>query len=324
MKKILFRNLRFFLFIVVCLKVNSACGQAQKEPPVNAPTPAVTPAVKNEPQTALRKRIEEIAGKAQGKVGVAATVLEIGESVGLNENEHFPMQSVYKFPIALAVLKQIEQGNLKLEQKIRIEKSDLVPPKLHSPIRDRYPQGTDLSLSETLKYMVSDSDGTACDVLLKVVGGADAVTKYLRDLGVNEMLVATTEREMAEDNSAQYRNWASPKATNDLLRLLHEGRALSESNRALLLKLMTETPTGAKRLKGLLPAGTIAAHKTGTSGTVNGLTAATNDVGLITLPDGRHLAVSVFVSDSTADEATREAVIAKITRAIWDEFVKVN
>jgi len=85
---------------------------------------------------------------------------------------------------------------------------------------------------------------------------------------------------------------------------------------------MTETPTGLRRIKGSLPAGTIVAHKTGTSGTVNGLTAATNDVGLVTLPDGKHLAISVFVSDSTADEATREETIAKITRTIWDEFVK--
>ena len=232
------------------------------------------------------------------------------------------MQSVYKFPIAMAVLKQIEQGNLKLEQKIRIEKSDLVPQKLRSPIRDRYPQGTELSLSDILKYSVSDSDGTASDVLLKAVGGADAVTGYLRNLGVSEIIVANTEKEMAEDDSAQYRNWATPKATSDLLRLLHEGRSLSESNNTFLLKLMTETPTGLKRIKGLLPAATVVAHKTGTSGTVNGLTAATNDVGLVTLPDGRHLVISVFVMDSTADESTREAVIAKITRAIWDEFVK--
>lgn len=324
MKKILFRNLYLLPLIIVCLSAGSGCNEVKKERPVNAPTPAAPPEIKNEPQSALRDKIEQITREAQGRVGVSAALLETGESFAFNEDGHFPMQSVYKFPIALAVLKQIEQGNLNLEQKIRIEKSDLAPPKLRSPIRDRYPQGTELSLSETLKYMVSDSDGTACDVLLKTIGGAETATKYLRDLGVGEIVVATTEKEMAEDDSAQYRNWASPKATNDLLRLLHEGRALSESHRALLLKLMTETPTSAKRIKGLLPAGTIAAHKTGTSGTVNGFTAATNDVGLITLPDGKHLAISVFVSDSTADEATREAVIAKITRAIWDEFVKTK
>ena len=322
MKKMLFRNLYLFLFTIIYLVFINGCNEIKKENPVSAPTKAAAPDVKNEPKSALHKRIEEIAGNAQGKVGVAALVLETGESFGLNENQHFPMQSVYKFPIAMAVLKRVEQGNLKLEQKIRIEKSDLVPKRLRSPIRDRYPQGAELGLAEVLKYSVSDSDGTACDVLLKAVGGADAVTKYLREIGVGDMVVATTEKEMAQDESVQYQNWSSPKAANDLLRLLHEGRTLSENSRALLLQWMTETPTGAKRIKGLLPAGTVVAHKTGTSGTFDGLTRATNDVGLIALPDGRHLSISIFVSDSKADEKTREEVIAKITRAVWDEFVK--
>jgi beta-lactamase class A len=64
----------------------------------------------------------------------------------------------------------------------------------------------------------------------------------------------------------------------------------------------------------------VVAHKTGTSGTSAGLTRATNDIGLVTLPNGRHMAIAVFVSDSPADTDTREAVIARIARAAWDHF----
>ena len=64
------------------------------------------------------------------------------------------------------------------------------------------------------------------------------------------------------------------------------------------------------------------AHKTGTSRTVDGVTAATNDVGLVTLPNGRHLAISVFVPDSGANDAVREEVIAKVAKAAWDESSK--
>ena len=88
----------------------------------------------------------------------------------------------------------------------------------------------------------------------------------------------------------------------------------------LLVKFMIESTPGPKSLKGLLPAGTIVAHKTGTSGTKNGITAATNDIGIITLPNGKHLAIAVFVADSAADEASREGVIAKIARAVWDTW----
>ena len=103
-----------------------------------------------------------------------------------------------------------------------------------------------------------------------------------------------------------------------LLRAFYEGRGLSTASRALLLQWMTETGTGPHRIKGNLPAGTSVAHKTGTSGTSNGLARATNDVGLITLPDGRHLAVAVFVSDSKATEEVREGIIAQIARAAYD------
>src|SRR5207253_8196592 len=96
----------------------------------------------------------------------------------------------------------------------------------------------------------------------------------------------------------------------------------SETSQSRVLKSMTEATPGPNRLKGLLPAGTIVAHKTGTSGTENGVTAATNDIGIITLPNGRHFAIAVFVSDSPVDEATREGVIAKIAKAVWDKWSK--
>jgi len=104
-----------------------------------------------------------------------------------------------------------------------------------------------------------------------------------------------------------------------LLRALQEGKGLSASSRRRLLGLMTAGKTGTGRIKGLLPTGTVVAHKMGSSGTVNGLTRATNDVGLVLLPDGRHLAVVVFVSATKANEATWDAVIAKTARTAWND-----
>ena len=105
-----------------------------------------------------------------------------------------------------------------------------------------------------------------------------------------------------------------------LLRSLHNGSAVGPAARDLLLTDMTESIPGEKRLKGQLPAGTPVAHKTGTDGTFNGLTRATNDIGIIRLPDGRHLAIAVFVKDSTADEATRERTIATAARLAFDAW----
>lgn len=269
----------------------------------------------------LSDEIQRIARAAQGRVGVAAAVLETGESVALNADHRFPMQSVYKLPIGMAVLRQVDRGVLRLDQKARVQPSDFVSARQHSPIRDAHPRGgVELSVRDLLRFMVSESDGTACDVLLGLMGGPTAITRYLRGLGVTGIVVANTEKEIGSDESTQYRNWATPKAAVALLRALHEGRGLSQSSRALLLRLMTQTSTGPRRIKGLLPARAVVAPKTGTSRTVNGRTAATNDVGLVTLPNGRHLALAVFVADSRANDAAREGVIAKIARAAWDHW----
>ena len=268
----------------------------------------------------LRNQIEQIAAAAKGRVGVAAVVLETGATVSLNSHDHFPMQSVYKLPISMAVLKQVDAGKIKLDQKVSVTKKDFVRAGQNSPIRNKYPNGTEITVNELLRYAISESDGTASDVLMKLAGGPGAIQAYLTELKITDLTVLNTEKEIGQDWETQYRNWASPEAAVALLRALHERRGLSESAHDLLLKFMIESTPGPKRLKGFLPAGPIVAHKTGTSGTENGITAATNDIGIITLPNGKHLAIAVFVSDSPADEATREDVIAKIAKAVWEKL----
>ncbi|WP_310417206.1 class A beta-lactamase [Chamaesiphon sp. OTE_8_metabat_110] len=303
-----------FLLTVGCTSTNST-NSRQDSP--NNPNEITTS--NTDRRNKLRGRIEQISKTAQGRMGVTATVLETGESVSLNGNQRFPMQSVYKFPIAMAVLDRVDRGKLKLDQKIRIEASDVVR---GSQILDQKAIGVELTLTELLKYMVSSSDNTACDVLLRLVGEPKIVTQYLRGLGVKDIVVANTEQELRKNPAVQYRNDATPDAAVGLLRTFHEGKGLSTSSQALLRRLMTETTTGKQRIRGLLPKGTVVAHKTGTSATVKGVTAATNDVGIVTLPNGQNLAIAVFVSDSPADAAIRERSIAQVTRTVWDEWSK--
>jgi beta-lactamase class A len=218
----------------------------------------------------------------------------------------------------MAALSLVDEGKLSLEQQIPILKSELAPPGLHSPIRDLHPEGTSLSVRELVRYAVSESDGTASDSLLHLAGGGAKVTRYLHDLGITGVVVATTEFEMASGPLVQYTNWASPDSMIELLRVFHTGGGLSHSSRALLEGFMARSTPGPKRIKGLLPPGTHVAHKTGTSATKGTLTRATNDVGIVTLPNGKHLAIAVFVSNSHAAQDVREATIARISKAAWD------
>lgn len=263
-----------------------------------------------------RHAIDSLASSITGRVGAAAMIVETGDVVSSRGNERFPMQSVYKLPIAMAVLRRVDAGNLKLSEEIHVRKVDMVPG-IHSPIRDMSPNGTRLSTRELMRAAIVESDGTASDMLL-VWASPAAVTKMVRKLGIDSMTIATTERAMAADPMMQYKNWSTPLAAVQLLRALQGRRGVSAPSRVLLTGWLTETTMGEKRIKALLPAGTAVAHKTGTDNTRNGMTRATNDVGIVTLPNGQHLAVAVFVKDSKSSEEQRESVIAKIARAAWD------
>jgi beta-lactamase class A len=268
----------------------------------------------------LRATIDSLARQSRGTLGVGIELVETRERLVVGEHRH-PMQSVYKLPIAMAVLDLVDHGRLRLDQEVDVPPSMFVTSGQHSPIRDANPTGTRLTLRELLRYNTAESDGTACDVLLGLLGGPARANAYLRRIGVREMVVATTERTMGRDHRAQYRNWATPVGGLTLLRVVQAGRVLSDSSQALLMRHLVETATGPKRLRGELPAGTVVAHKTGSSGTERGVAAATNDIGLITLPDGSHLAVAVFLTDARADDAARDRVIARVARTAWETWV---
>ncbi|NWJ52491.1 MAG: class A beta-lactamase, subclass A2 [Bacteroidetes bacterium] len=291
----------FFLFVVISLLANTAKSQ----------------------NASLRQSINQIINTIDGKVGVAVMNIEKKDTLSINGHSHFPMQSVFKFPLAMAVFQQVDQGQFSLDQKIHIEKKDLQP-NFWSPLREKYPNGNvDISLSELLKFTVSESDNSGCDLLFRLLGGPIKVDKIIHSLGVKEIAIVATEEEMHKEWDVQYTNWCEPMAMIHLLEILNSGKALSKSNNDFLLKLMTETTIGAKRIKGLLPKGTVVAHKTGLSDTnALGITAATHDVGIVTLPDGNHLAIVVFVSNSKANQENRERIIAQIAKVVWDYYVK--
>lgn len=271
----------------------------------------------------LQKQIAEIAKEAKGKVGVYATVIETGQTASFNENEKFAMQSVVKLPISMAVMKQVVDGKRALDQNVKIAKEEFVPSNMRSPIRDANPNGAEMTVEGLLRAAISESDGTAADVLQRVAGGAAGVQAYIDSLGIADMQVKHSHKEFGEKWELQYENWATPISAINLLKALWGEKNCADNQKCgelLLISFMTESNNPPNRLKGMLPKGTVVAHKTGSGGTRNGTTSATNDVGRITLPNGHHLAIAVFVGDSTADLATRERVIARIARAVFDKW----
>lgn len=230
------------------------------------------------------------------------------------------MQSVYKFPLALAVLNEVEKGRLRLEQKVLIDKA-MQSHYNWSPLKKQHPQDSIvLTLSEVLEYCVSWSDNLACDVLFELAGGTEVVNAYLKKLGYKEIQMAYTELEMGMELKRMYDNYATPVEMTKLLRDFYQGKILNKIHTNYLMGLMTQTHNSPARLNGMLPPDWSCAHKTGTGGTDNGNIYALNDVGIINLIDGTQLIISVFVMDSQESYAETEQLIARIAFAAANEF----
>jgi beta-lactamase class A len=292
----------FILFVATCF---SLCAGAQ--------------------QNDLRHRINELLKARRAVTGVAIYNFDTKDTLSVNGYDRFPMQSVFKFHIALVVLKEVEKGNLSLTQKVFISKDDFFP-ETWSPIMKQHPEGNiELSLEEILQSTVSLSDNVGCDILLRLIGGPKVVNNYITSLGVRGVSIEATEKEMHQGWDVQFKNWSTPVAAVDLLHLFYNGDILSKENTAFLLKIMNASPTGRQRIKGQLPPETMVPHKTGTSGrSHDGIVAAVNDIGIVTLPDGKHFAISVFVSNSKEPDEENEKIIADVARLAWEYFSKMD
>lgn len=294
----------------------------------------------------LEREMARLAKTSGGITGVTALHLETGRRVSVNGNERFPMASSYKIPIAVQLLTLVDQGKVRLNQMIELKAEDLHPGS--GTLTNLFKQpGVALSVRNLMELMLLISDNSATDVCLRLAGGGDAVTARMKELGINDITVSRPtigmisawlglaesdwsptefkykrtlndeERKAAAKKfDADVRDTATPEAMTALLEKIYRKSLLKPESAELLMDIMRRCQTGDARLKGILPAGTEVAHKTGTIG------GTTNDVGIITLPDNAgHVAISVFIKSSEKETTQRERVIAELARAAHDFFL---
>jgi beta-lactamase class A/beta-lactamase class A VEB len=272
----------------------------------------------------LRNKIEQIISDKNAIVGVSIIGNNGNNTTSINGDCHFPMQSVFKFHIALTVLSEIDKGKYTLDQKIEISKNELFSNDFWSPLKDENPNGGSFTIASLIQYTVSKSDNVACDILIRLIGSPISVERYIKKNSIDDIAIAFNEEEMQAKWENMFQNWTTPKSASKTLKLFYENqnKLLSEKSYDFLWKTMKETSTGLKRLKGSLPKETIVAHKTGTSGTnKKGITAATNDIGIVFLPNGQYFIISVFVADSKENEETNEKIIADIAKTTYDYYL---
>lgn len=274
-------------------------------------------------QSVLDKKINLIIKDKKATVGVSVLGFENGFKYNKNADKKLPMQSVFKFHIAAAVLDFVDKGKLSLDQKIALDKSNLLE-NTWSPLRDKYPNGgVEVPLSEIIEMTVAKSDNNGCDILLKLLGGTQTVQKFMDSKGVKGFQIKYNEEAMHKDWNVQYENYSTMNSAVDVLKKFYDGKLLSKKSTDYLMKVMLSTSTGLNKLIEQLPKNTSAARKTGASGkNKEGLTGAENEIAIITLPNGKHYAIAVFVSNSMETDAVNCKMISDISKTVWDYFNK--
>jgi beta-lactamase class A len=236
----------------------------------------------------LEQQLATLLAGRSGDVGVAALDLATGETVAINGDKAYPMASTMKVAVAAAYLDQVDAGRRSLNDRIAGQ-----------------------SARALIEAMMIKSSNPATDILIRDLGGPAAIQDWLQHNNIRGVRVDRNIARLLADKRDLWdlRDSSTPIAMVQMLRSLERGSVLSTASRNYLLEVMGRCATGKNRIRGLL-AGVPIAHKTGT------LNNYSSDVGFITLPDGRRLAVAFFARGGT----DRPLTIAKAARTIYDGF----
>jgi len=305
------------------------------------------------PDSALEAQLAALASRSTGRCAIAAKNLETGATARVNADAHVPLMSVVKLPVAVVVLDGVDHGRWSMTTPVPLIAQDMHP---RGWLGDRYPHGGGHVVLHTLLVaMLTRSDNSAADALMRIAGGPATVTAWLRAHGIDNLRVDRSERAMGDDwyglaagadttwSAEEIRELRSrvPAAIHDsaasamlldprdtgtadacvtLLERLWRGALLTPASTDTLKDILARCKTAPHRIPALLPKRTPVARKTGTGGTTAGVTVAVNDVGVIRLPDGDDVALAVLIAEPRGRVERAERVIARAARAVFDAW----
>lgn len=268
--------------------------------------------------SSFEQRIAVLANPALGRIGVAAVDLATGEEVMVLGDQLFPMASTSKIAVAGAFLEMVEKGRYSLtsEFPLMMPVASAKYSSAKAPVRP----GQYMAAIDLIEIMITRSSNPATDALLAAVGGPAVVNDWIKRKGIAPFSInrdiATLVRDDGQYNPANHidpRDAATPRAMARLLAGIYRGELLSEQSRRVVLSAMSRTVTGKRRIPAHIPLEARVSHKTGS------LNNTSSDIGLIECPDGRVIAVAIYVTGQ-GGKLAREERIAAIARALYDGF----
>ena len=266
----------------------------------------------------LERDIHTLMRDKKALAGVAL-LTEDGLCAGVHMDAPFPLLSVIKFPLAVAVLEKMQHAQATLTTMIPV-RAEQLHTGTHSPLRDqRGRRDMEVSLEDLLRYTVTFSDNNGCDILMEYVGGPAVVEACARRLGADSVFIGHNEDWMHQNIYNQYANWGTPRSMARMLLGFFTSPDIPQEHKDFMTGIMAGTPALPGKILEGLPQGLTAGHKTGSSDrTPQGLKLADNDLAFFRLPDGRYVALAVFLCNSRERPETNLSLIKDITRLSVD------
>lgn len=279
------------------------------------------------PSDGLAKAIEPIAAAHKGQVAVAVKHLGTGESFARNADTPMQTASLIKLAIMAATYKQADDGKVDLTRLVPLTRADKVQGS--GILTDHFSDGATLCVRDLVRLMIRFSDNTATNMVLDVTGirtvNEYTAARMLPETRINAKVFkgSTTSVDPARTKKYSLGSTTANESVR-LLELIHKNEAASqESCQAMLAHL--RACDDKEKLPSLLPAGTVVAHKTGSTNQVR------TDAGIIYVPDPadpkkprQPVAVCVLTNENEdqrwVPDNAGQVTIAKVGRAVYDHF----
>lgn len=297
----------------------------------------------------LTQRVSQLVRGFDGSAGAAVLSLRGGWRIDVNGGRLFPQQSCSKLWVSLAMMDAVDQGRVRLDDPVTLDRSDLTL--FNQPIAAKIfgGGGHTTTVGALMFDAITSSDNTANDKLMRTIGGPPAVRAMIAAKGLGAIRFYDGERALQsriaglvwspaysignaftkarnalplglrrssfEHYVSNPYDGAAPIAVATALARLKRGELLSPQSTAHLLAVMGATRTGKYRVKAALKPGWQWNHKTGTGQDFKGRIGGLNDIGLLTAPDGSVYAMAIMTIPNHKDGRAQD-IMQAIARAV--------
>lgn len=231
--------------------------------------------------------------------GIYFVDLDNGNYLSLNGEKTFATASIIKLPILIAFFQDVEAGKIKLDETLVMGRDVIVG---GSGYMQDLPPGSKFSARQTVSNMITTSDNTATNMIIKRMGGINVLNQRFQSWGLQRTVMRNWLPDLKGTNTT------TAKELVQLMAMLEQGKLL-QGTKPQAMDILRRVKN-RKLLPVGLGSGATIAHKTGDIGFLLG------DAGIVNMPTGKRYLVAVLVESAYDDPAARD-YIQDVSRIVY-------